>query len=104
MAIKYFCSYEDIACALISAGCDTTVEDDCSRNGLYHAIKRNRETIIHALLDRRQPYSLRCQCRTVIRSYLRSVLGPGASIKQVIKSIPRDELPRTLVSFLTFDP
>ena len=61
------CSYEDIACALIEAGCDTTVEDDCSRNGLYHAVKRKRELIIHALLDRREPYSLRRQCRTVIR-------------------------------------
>ena len=65
--IPVVCSYEDIACALITAGCDTTVEDDCSRNGLYHAVKRKRELIIHALLDRREPYSLRRQCRTVIR-------------------------------------
>ena len=65
--IPVVCSYEDIACALIAAGCDTTVEDDCSRNGLYHAVKRKRELIIHALLDRREPYSLRRQCRTVIR-------------------------------------
>ena len=97
------CSYEDIACALISAGCDTTVEDDCSRNGLYHAVKRKREQIIHALLDRREPFSLRQQCRTVIRSYLRSVFGPGVSIREVINKISHHELPGTLVSFLTFE-
>ena len=97
------CSYEDIACALITAGCDTTVEDDCSRNGLYHAVKRKREQIIHALLDRREPFSLRQQCRTVIRSYLRSVWGPGVSIREVIHKIPHHELPGTLVSFLTFE-
>ena len=56
--------YEDIACLLISAGCDTSVEDDCGRTGLYHAVKRNRELVIHTLLDRRQPPSLRCQVIT----------------------------------------
>ena len=96
--------YEDIACTLISAGCDPTVEDDCGRNGLYHAVKRKREMIIHALLDRRQPFSLKIQCRTVIRSYTRSILGPGVSVRNKIKQIPRHELPASLVSFLTFQP
>ena len=96
--------YDDIACTLIRAGCDPTVEDDCGRNGLYHAVKRKRERIIHALLDRRQPHSLKSQCRTVIRSYTRSVIGPGASVRNTINKIPRHELPAALVSFLTFQP
>jgi len=95
--------YEDIACALIARGCDTTVEDDCARNGLYHAVKRNREVIIHALLDRRHPDSLKCQCRSVIRKYLRS-FSIGISIKNIILKIPKHELPSTLVSYLIFEP
>ena len=87
----------------MAAGCDSTVEDDCSRNGLYHAVKRNRELIIHALLDRSEPFSLRQQCRTVIRSYLRAVWGPGVSIREVINNIPHHEIPGTLVSYLIFE-
>ena len=64
--------YEDIACLLISAGCDTSVEDDCGRTGLYHAVKRNRELVIHTLLDRRQPPSLRCQVITSLSTKVRN--------------------------------
>jgi hypothetical protein len=32
--------FEEIALCLIGAGCDTTSQDDCGRNGLYHAVKR----------------------------------------------------------------
>lgn len=95
--------YEDIACALMTAGCDTTVEDDCGRNGLSCAIRKGKNIIVHAILDRRVPCSLRHQCRTVIRSYLRSVYGPGISIKNIIRQIPKHELPRSLVSFLAYD-
>ena len=94
--------YDDIAISLIRAGCDPTVEDDCGRNGLYHAVKRKREMIVQALLDRRDPYSLKCQCRTVIRSYTRSIIGPGGSVRTRINNIPRQELPASLRSFLTF--
>lgn len=96
--------FEDIAVALIEHGCDTTVEDDCGRNGLYHAIKRNREIVIHTMLDRREPYTLRSQCRTVLRSYVRSLIGPGESVRRIIKRIPKHELPRTLIDYLTFEP
>ena len=98
--------YDDIACTLIWAGCDPTVEDDCGRNGLFHAVKRKRVTIIHNLLDRRQqaPASLKVQCRTVIRSYTRSLIGPGGSVRTKIRQIPTHELPQSLVSFLTFQP
>jgi len=95
--------FQDIALLLIANGCDTTVQDDCGRTGLYHAVKRNRQVIIHALLDRRMPNSLRAECRTVIRSYLRSKLGPGESIRTILRRLQRSEVPVTLISYLQFE-
>lgn len=95
--------FEDIAVALIEYGCDTSVEDDCGRNGLYHAVKRNREIVIHSMMDRKCPYSLLTQCRTVLRSYVRTIIGPGESVRRVIRRIPRTELPKTLIDFLIFE-
>ncbi|XP_023345062.1 inversin [Eurytemora carolleeae] len=95
--------FQDIALYLIEVGCDTTCQDDCGRNGLYHALKRNRDAIVHAILDRKVPYTLRAQCRTVIRAYARSMVGPGNSVQRVIRRIPRTELPYSLISYLAFE-
>jgi hypothetical protein len=38
LACQY--GFEEIALCLIGAGCDTTSQDDCGRNGLYHAVKK----------------------------------------------------------------
>jgi hypothetical protein len=40
MSVACQYGFEEIALCLIGAGCDTTSQDDCGRNGLYHAVKR----------------------------------------------------------------
>ena len=84
--------------------------NQCNLNEIQHIMKKN---------VRRDPYTLVRQCRTVIRSHVRTIMGnlyslhnmtlsspfpgPGENVRRIIRQLPRTELPKTLFDFLTFE-
>ena len=101
----FFFRYSPLVRLLLHYGCDPTAEDDTGLNALHYALKRGSREMVEDIIDAlSDPMRLSFICRTVIRRHLRYNWGYGEKLKPIVDKFPKDELPKTLRKFLSYQP